>query len=55
MHCITLHKLEIGGSIGTNQKFLLDSEVVKIGRAPDNNLILSEHGLTPSCSARLGG
>ena len=39
---IPFAQLEIIGNIGTNQKFLLDSEEVKIGRAPDNNLILSE-------------
>lgn len=37
---IPFAQLEISGS--TNQKFLLDRDKVKIGRAADNNLILSE-------------
>ncbi len=41
-----LARLEISRLNDTNQEFLLNREVVRIGRAADNNLVLSEHSVS---------
>ncbi len=37
-------KLEACGGSDTNYDFLLNRDLISIGRAPDNNLVLSEPG-----------